>query len=277
MRYRRMNKLSCERRSDWGRRDQAETTGTAKRTVIRRKGPDMKELAFAVLLLVAPAVAQRQDKPIDPNLLVYMIEGGTIFHRQDCDSLTGMKVKAVRYRDLPAHAEECMHCRPLKPPEPIKTEPPPSWDDVSYLIDAPTTVRAAPSATSKVVGRLAPVDVARILEAKLGWLRLEGLGASNLEGWVPAKEENLLAEDWLSVRFRLVEANDAHWPAATKIDIARRKVRVGFTKAQVKAALGKPASEASEETAAGVTEVLAYPGQAVTLKAGRVVKIAIVK
>jgi hypothetical protein len=58
-----------------------------------------------------------------------------------------------------------------------------------------------------------------------------------------------------------------------KAAILRKRVRIGFTPEQVKAALKDPLRRDTEETAAGVTEVWTYVGQTITFKANRVTAI----
>lgn len=57
--------------------------------------------------------SQRPTAPVDPNLIVYLPEGGVVFHQKDCELMGGRNPRPVRYADLPAGAEECTKCRPL--------------------------------------------------------------------------------------------------------------------------------------------------------------------
>lgn len=243
--------------------------------------PAIAAALIAVGLIVQPldanpthqAPSASSARQADPDLVVYLTEGGTIFHRQQCESLTGHKVIAVKLKDLPPGAEECSHCRPLERPAAPPPRPKTLLEDACYLVDGPTSVHKMATATSPVLARLGIFDVVQVYEGAGGWLHVQTLGERRIEGWLKAKPENVIEADWLTVTRRLVDAQVAHWPAATSLDVARGRVRIGFTRAQVAAALGEPTRKTSDETAAGVTEILIYPGRVITLKAGRVTKI----
>lgn len=158
------------------------------------------------------------------------------------------------------------------PAAPISREP----VDTAYLVDTITTVRASAEPTARVVATVKPIDVLMLYEAKPGWLLVsvgQGEGKEPLYGWVKGPADNLLHDTFFNSIRRLVTIQRQGWPLSVQADILRQRPRIGFTKAQVAAALEEPISKTSEETAAGTTEVWVYPAHVITFKAGKVVTV----
>ncbi len=146
--------------------------------------------------------------------------------------------------------------------------------DISFVAAVPMVVRAEPSAAAPVVGKLAPADIVMVYRAQAGWLRVDLLDKNNTKGWIATQDKDgMIPESWLDVRVRASKMAQKPWPQATKIDMLRKRVRVGFTEEQVRLALGDPTTKASDETATGVVSAWAYPGRIVTFKAGKVQSI----
>jgi hypothetical protein len=87
----------------------------------------------------------------------------------------------------------------------------------------------------------------------------------------------VIPRDTLNAEIVATQLRSSSWTLAAKIGILEKKPAIGFTRAQVDLALGKPTTEASEENATGITDVLVYPGMTITMKAGKVVSIKTIK
>jgi len=232
---------------------------------------------LGLLLLLGIHVPAQQPQATDPNLMVYTVEGSNTFHRKYCDLIADKKAAPVAFKDLPAGAEPCFYCKPLLNPDRSTPQtpapPPPTLGAICYLIDASAAFHADASTSSPTLATLAPLDVVQVVKAEPGWLQIETLENPPRRGWIRATKENLIPDDWFSTRLRLAAAKRAGWPAAVQADVARKNVRIGFTLEQVTAALGDPLRHTSEETAEGITDVLVFRGQVITLKGGSVAKI----
>jgi hypothetical protein len=150
--------------------------------------------------------------------------------------------------------------------------------DTAYLIDSLATVRATPEVTGKVVTTVKPLEIVMLYEAQPGWVFIsvgQGKGKDPLYGWVKGDEHNILKAKFFDSILRLVKIRDQGWPLSVQADVVRQRPRVGFSKAQVLAALDEPATKSSEETSTGTTELWLYPaqGQSLTFKAGKVTAI----
>lgn len=154
--------------------------------------------------------------------------------------------------------------------------------DVTYVFSATTPLLAKPSLDAQRITTTKIDSIAMVLCVIDGWARVwlvdEGKAPdAQRTGWFkssPANpQENLLPESWFKAVLRKNDLAATAWPPATKSAVLRKRVRVGFTPQQVKAALDDPLSLDTEETAAGVTEVWTYVDQVITFRAKRVTAI----
>jgi hypothetical protein len=200
-------------------------------------------------MLSASVILTGQEKrQIDP---VYMKAGGMIYHTKDCDSVAGQRdVLSFPRASIPSRAVACSICKPDVP----VIVPDPSTD-FSLFIDHPTRVYAEQDAASEVRRTLQPFDVAMVLRAESGWIRVDVGGG--VRGWIGSADldrQNMLNENRSIALARINFVKLGPWDAATKLEMARRRAHPGYTTDQLRLTLGDPKTIQSEETAAGVTE-----------------------
>ena len=223
-------------------------------------------------LAVQPSQESKPDQAQSKDKTVYLAEGSTIFHRKDCNSLSGRIVER-RLSELGKGFDPCGICKPLAPDPPPTV---PADKSIPYLVTAPTVARKTPESGATIVNRFQPLQVIEILEIVLGWARVRpatGAAENTEQGWIAANPDNLIADDLFSAVLRFVQVQEKSWPTTVKIDIIKRHARVGFTKEQVRLALGDPSMVATEETAGGTTEVWTYPSRTISFKGERVAAI----
>lgn len=155
-------------------------------------------------------------------------------------------------------------------------------EEVAYLVTTPQIVRDRPELNAKAIGRLRPLDLVRVSRFTQGWLFVDSIprGGTSPDftqakpiGWIEHKPDDLLQDRFGWAHFSRMTVINEPWPVTTKIDILKRRVRVGFAASQVKTALGDPLAVVSEETATGKTEVWTFKSGLYTLTRGRVTKI----
>lgn len=164
----------------------------------------------------------------------------------------------------------------LGAPAPPPPAPPPPM--IAYLIDSRTVIRKTPSDTAPALATVGPLDVVQIESAKPGWVQVNVARENEpaVDGWIRGKGDNIIRRrDWFAARVKLVEVKSEHpdWSLAIDADVIRGNVHVGFTPEQVRAALGDPRSETTQETSAGTTLRWVYSDQVVDFKAGRVATV----
>ncbi|OFW06782.1 MAG: hypothetical protein A3H96_14045 [Acidobacteria bacterium RIFCSPLOWO2_02_FULL_67_36] len=123
-----------------------------------------------------------------------------------------------------------------------------------YIVSESTTVRATPAPKSAVLLKLKRYDLVTGREAAPGWLQLEGADG----GWIPFVRQNVARGPIETVKYRLFRAMLAKWPDAVKMDVARGRIREGFTGDQVQLALGDPLSKDLRRVADDVAEEWTY-------------------
>lgn len=157
----------------------------------------------------------------------------------------------------------------------IITEAPP---EAAYMVTVPESMRAQPTATAPIVGRVVPLEIVRMTRVTTGWIEIalfQGENKPNKVGWIKGSRDNMLPEVLADVSFRLNLLTIQHkdWPDAVLANVIKHRPRMGFTTDQVTAALGDPIGKTSEETARGTTEVWTYLTAVYTFTAGKVSKV----
>src|SRR5262245_29765036 len=89
---------------------------------------------------------------------------------------------------------------------------------ISYVVAAPMVVRAEPSATSKVVGRLERFDLPSVVKGQTGWALVRhaperGSSGKEFEGWiqVPTTDVEAHLDNLLDAALRVVHAKKSTW------------------------------------------------------------------
>lgn len=209
---------------------------------------------------------------------VYRMRGSTSYHLASCELASRFPLQPTTYADARDEGlTSCTLCKPDAHPVVKSVIENTSMSHVYYVATVAAVVRKEPIATSPVLGRLSPLDWRSIYEMTPGWVRIQVGKAENPKGWVRATEDNLAPGTAFDAAYGIVKMEDKRWPVATKAAILRRVAKIGFTREQVTLALGAPSTKASEETAAGVTEVWVFPDRVITFKGGVVSSIKTVQ
>ena len=249
-------------------------------------------IALSALALVTTSVAAQLPSEVKAeqakragkgDVIVYVIEGSTIYHGKDCVSLQNQKVRAVKVADLPLTAAECGTCKPLTPapdwlnPRPTTSPTTAQTGLCCWLVTEHTVSRADPNEMAKVVDTYEPYELLMIREAVPGWFRLWPtlMKQESRREWIEASnQENLIPErKWLTAKVRIMEVTKQRWSQAIKLDVMRQRVRVGFTPEHVRLALGQPLRQVKEETASGTVDSWFYRDRVLTFTNGLVSKI----
>lgn len=115
---------------------------------------------------------------------------------------------------------------------------------VLYVVDHATPTYAAPAAHGRELAKLKAFDIVSGTEAAPGWLQIEATTASaDAQGqWLAIDPENVVSGSLDGLKYRIAKAQLAKWPERVRLDIARGRIRYGFTAEQVRLALGDPRS-----------------------------------
>lgn len=113
---------------------------------------------------------------------------------------------------------------------------------VLYLVAHTTATRAEPDANGRKVSKLKPFDIVSGTEAAPGWLQIElTTGAADAQGlWLAIEPENVVSGSIDALKYRIAKGQQARWPERVRLDVARGRIRCGFTADQVRLALGDP-------------------------------------
>lgn len=136
-------------------------------------------------------------------------------------------------------------------------------EQVFYLIVDTTVLRAEPHARARSVRKLKRYDVLAGREMVAGWLRVDGASVGHEDGWIPIERENVLKGPLETLKRRLFRVQEAKWPDRVKLDVARGRIRPGFTADQVPLALGDPRLKELQRTGTSVAEAWTYEDQRV--------------
>lgn len=132
-------------------------------------------------------------------------------------------------------------------------------EPVYYLIADTTPLRAAPDRTAPTLRKLKQYELVAGREIFAGWLRVDG----HEHGWIAIARENIVTGPLQTLRRRLFRVQAAKWPDAVKRDVARGRIRHGFTADQVRLALGDPLSATLEGSGNTLGEAWTYPDRRV--------------
>jgi hypothetical protein len=149
---------------------------------------------------------------------------------------------------------------------------------MAFVADRAIPVHKTPSQGAPIVWAMQPLDLAFVVKTQQGAAQIASQSRS---GWVLIPSEATIA----SVIPRGVEdaagaisdVEDKPWSIATKMAILGKKPQIGFTEAQVIAALGKALSTSEEQVATGTTTTMVYVDHLVTLVNGKVTKVTTVR
>lgn len=244
----------------------------------------VKMLALAVLVLSVNAGAQNAE--FRQDAAVWSMEGSSDYHRFDCPLKSSHPISKTSLLDALAHGlKPCLICHPERDAEVARAirlnaeraDPSLKYEDVSYVLRVTTPLRAAPDQAARIISQLPPLTLAKVMMIESGWVQILPFPFGQDAGWVAGDSESLLEGPPASNAERLSAITKKTWLAQTKQDVVFRKVKIGFTSEQVALGLGSPTTKTKEETAAGITELWAYPGRVVVLKADRVTAIRTVE
>lgn len=141
-------------------------------------------------------------------------------------------------------------------------------DDRAYIPDAKVALRALPATTSDARAHAEPFDVLKIRKTLGDWMCVQTLKGD--AGWIQPTAAGTTSLSTFAAQARRIQLVDKKWPRTVMLDIARGRVRLGFSEEQALIAAGDPIRRVTEETAKGVTVVLQYSDKTITLVGGRV-------
>ena len=219
-------------------------------------------------------VAAAQQPQAYYDRIVYLTSTG-IFHRKDCNDISGRETRAIRVGDLPSDAAECPNCKPLD----ASRDPVPVVKDLGllFVVGSPTVIRSGATATSPKLATAQPLEILEVQQVTAGWLKIRAhIQKQDVDGWIAAGAkdvEGLVAGTVFDMYVRIITLEKQAWPVAVKVDILRNRIRIGFTGDQVALAVGKPLRRTTVETAKGLTETWFYPTQSVIFTLGKVSSI----
>jgi hypothetical protein len=148
---------------------------------------------------------------------------------------------------------------------------------VPYVVTVATEARAEPRPNAAVVRTMKPFDMLIVEDAQPGWvcglLAVTSAATSMERACLEADADNLLPRDWHDALRALHVVAGAPWPTKTKMDVLKRRVRIGFLPEHTRLALGDPLRVTESETASGVREVWLYPGRIITFVDGKVSEV----
>jgi hypothetical protein len=152
---------------------------------------------------------------------------------------------------------------------------------LAYLITTTTTGRAGPSLKTDAVATLPPFSLLRLERLFDGWacgtFSTNDIKMTRDHGCVPMITENILPLETFDAAQKVVTVKTAGWPRAIAFDILRGKVKIGFSEAQVKTAVGDPVSHTESETAAGIKQLWTYPSRTIIFTNGKVSEVVTLK
>jgi len=158
----------------------------------------------------------------------------------------------------------------MSPPE----RPGESPEPVLYLVSGTTAVRSEARVGAPVIGRLREFDIVSGREWIPGWLELDVSHPRGLEGgWILLDRINVVNGPLDRVRYRIFRAQQTNWPKAVKLEVARGRIRPGFTGLQVQLALGDPLQKNLRRSGDNVAEEWTYADQRVIFSSTGVARI----
>lgn len=82
----------------------------------RRKKMISRPIVLLLCVLASASAAPGRDQVVGPpERIVYLTEGGSIFHRKDCQTVQAQVLRAFTLSELPAGTVPCSVCKPLDP------------------------------------------------------------------------------------------------------------------------------------------------------------------
>jgi hypothetical protein len=138
-----------------------------------------------------------------------------------------------------------------------------SVEPVLYLVAETTTMRAAPHTNAPVIRKLQQYELLTGRETIAGWLHVEGASSGDADGWIAIDRDNVLRGPLETLKRRLFRIQEARWPERVKLDVARGRIREGFTADQVRLALGDPLRKELQRSGDSVSEAWTYESQRV--------------
>lgn len=123
---------------------------------------------------------------------------------------------------------------------------PPPDGKLLYLVARTTATRAEPHGRAREVAKLKAFDIVSGTEAVSGWLRIDlTTGTADTQGqWLAIEPENLVNGTIEALKYRVSKAQQSRWPERVRLDVARGRIRYGFSAEQVRLALGDPRTKA---------------------------------
>jgi hypothetical protein len=135
---------------------------------------------------------------------------------------------------------------------------------VRYLVSEPTTVRVAPADRARAVAKLKRFDIVTGCDVVAGWLHVEASSAGVAAGWIPLVADNVITVTLDTLKRRIFRIERMRWSERIKVDIARGRIRNGFTADQVQLALGEPLNKQLVHAGENVSETWIYDDRRVT-------------
>ena len=131
---------------------------------------------------------------------------------------------------------------------------------VLYVVDRTTPTYAAPDAHGRELAKLKAFDIVSGTEAAPGWLQIDATSASaDVQGrWLAIDRENIVSGSLDGLKYRIARAQLARWPERVRLDIARGRIRYGFSAEQVRLALGDPRSTEPTRSTSEPAEAWSY-------------------
>jgi hypothetical protein len=143
---------------------------------------------------------------------------------------------------------------------------------ISYVVTVTTPVRREPARTAPAIATMQPLDMMAVEKVFANWV-CGTLTKADTRGCVPAIRANLLPRGFGDATITNAMISVNKWPLAIRLDVLRRKARIGFTAQQVRLAVGDPLQMTQSETATGMREIWLYQSQTIAFVNGKVAEI----
>jgi len=152
---------------------------------------------------------------------------------------------------------------------------PPRDGRLLYLVSATTATRSEPDSRARHVSKLKAFDIVSGREAAAGWLQIDlTTGAADAQGqWIPIEPDNVVTGTMEALKYRVGKGQQTRWPERVRLDVARGRIRHGFSAEQVRLALGDPRSKALRHESTGMAEEWTYDTLCVVLSRRGVIAI----
>lgn len=151
---------------------------------------------------------------------------------------------------------------------------PPRDGRLLYLVSDTTATRSEPDSKAREVSKLKSFDIVSGREAAPGWLQIElATGAAGSGEWIPLDTDNVVTGTMEALKYRVGKAQQTRWPERVRLDVARGRIRYGFSAEQVRLALGDPRSTALQHASTEMVEEWTYDSLRVVLSRRGVIAI----